>query len=59
MSRVLSPAEASLYEGWIRNRRRIEQVMTALKKLAERAAPVILEVQEAAKENRAARRRER
>jgi len=33
--------------------------MTALKKLAERAAPVILEVQEAAKENRAARRRER
>lgn len=56
MSRVLTPAEADLYEGWIRNRRQIEQVVKALKRLAERAAPLILEVQEAAKEDRVDRR---
>lgn len=59
VSRVLTPAEADLYEGWIRNRRRIEQVVKALKKLAEKAAPLILEGQEAAKEDRVGRREDR
>lgn len=57
MSRLLTPAEADLYEEWIRNRRLIEQVVAALKKLAERAAPLILEIQEAANVDRVSRRR--
>ena len=45
MARVLTSAEADLYEEWIRNRRRIDQAVEALKRLSERAAPLILEIQ--------------
>lgn len=42
VSRLLSPAEAQLYEEWIENRRRIETVVRALKALSVKAAHLIL-----------------
>jgi hypothetical protein len=56
VSRLLTPAEADLFEEWIRNRRRIEEVVAALKMLAERAAPIILKMHEATNEGRVDRR---
>lgn len=43
VSRLLTPAEADLYEEWIQNRRQIERTVQALKKLSEKVAPLILE----------------
>jgi len=44
VSRLLTPAEAELYEEWIENRRRIEQVVRALKALSVKAASVVLKL---------------
>lgn len=63
VSRLLSPAEANLYESWVKNRQHIERTLAALKKVSAKAAPLILESQameraaEAAKDNRPDRRR--
>jgi hypothetical protein len=43
VSRLLTAAEADLYESWIKNRRHIEQTIAALKKISAKVAPLILE----------------
>ena len=45
VSRLLTAAEADLYEAWIKNRQHLEKTVAALKKVAEKAAPIILESQ--------------
>lgn len=42
ISRLLKPDEAALYEGWIQNRRQLERIVAALKRLSEKVAPLIL-----------------
>lgn len=43
VSRLLTTAEADLYESWIKNRRHIERTMADLKKVSAKVAPLILE----------------
>lgn len=44
VSRLLTPVEADLYEGWIENRRRVESVVSDIKALSVKAARVILKL---------------
>lgn len=43
VSRLLTAAEADLYESWIKNRRHIERTIAELKKVSAKVAPLILE----------------
>lgn len=43
VSRLLTAAEADLYESWIKNRRHIERTIADLKKISAKVAPLILE----------------
>ena len=45
VSRLLTPVEATLFESWVKNRQHIEKTVAALKKVSEKAAPLILELQ--------------
>lgn len=45
VSRLLAPEEADLYESWIENRRKIEETVAELKRVSEKAAAIILELQ--------------
>lgn len=42
VSRLLSPAEAELYEEWIENRRRLERLAREMLALSKKVAPLLL-----------------
>jgi hypothetical protein len=42
VSRLLSPAEADLYEGWIRNRRALKETQRRMLALSKKVAPLML-----------------
>ena len=46
VSRLLGPEEADLLEEWIKNRRKLEEVVRQMKGLSQKAASVALKLQE-------------
>lgn len=50
VSRLLPPAEADLYEEWIRNRRALEKIERQMVALSKKVAPLILRKRESAQQ---------